>query len=57
METPISIRIIPKLEILSILPLLQKLGNFKVSEEILKQRVLEMVQQNYECIGIFERTI
>lgn len=55
METPISIRIIPKLEILSILPLLQKLGNFKVSEEILKQRVLEMVQQNYECIGIFEK--
>ncbi|HLW31933.1 MAG TPA: GNAT family N-acetyltransferase [Aequorivita sp.] len=54
METAISIRIIPKLEILSILPLLQKLGNFKLSEEILKERLLEMAQQNYECIGVYE---
>lgn len=53
METAISIQIIPKVDILDILPLLQKLGNFRVSEEILKERLLEMVQQNYECIGVY----
>lgn len=53
-ENNISIKIIPPAEILSIIPLLQKLGNFSVSEALLKERLLEMVQQNYECLGVFD---
>lgn len=54
METEITIKMIPKQKIFSILPLLQKLGNFKIPEDILKERLLEMVQQNYECLGVYE---
>jgi GNAT superfamily N-acetyltransferase len=50
----IEFRIIPPSEILIIIPLLRKLGSEGVSEENLKERVLEMVQQSYECIGIYE---
>lgn len=53
-DSAISIRIVEEKEILSILPLLQKLGNYSVSEEILKERVLEMAQQNYECVGVYD---
>lgn len=51
-NSKISIEIIPSSEILSIIPLLQKLGNFSVSEALLKERLLEMVHQNYECLGV-----
>src|SRR5690606_11234241 len=53
METAISIRLIPSAEILSILPLIQKLGNHKVSEEILKERIREVTRQNYACVGVY----
>ncbi len=46
--------IIPPKDILIIVPLLQKLGNKSISEAVLKERVLEMSQQNYECIGIYD---
>ncbi len=52
-DNAISIRIIDAKDILNILPLLQKLGNYSVSEEVLKERLLEMAQQNYECLGVF----
>ncbi len=53
-DNAISIRIIEKNDIFSIVPLLQKLGNFSVSETLLKERLQEMVQQNYECLGVFD---
>ena len=53
-ESNILIRIISAAEIFSIIPLLQKLGNYKVSEALLKERLREMTQQNYECLGIFD---
>lgn len=53
-ENKITIRIIPAVEIFNIIPLMQILGNFSVSEELLKERLQEMVQQNYECLGVFD---
>lgn len=49
----ISIRVISKEDILSIIPLLKKLNN-KTPDEILIKRVLEMSEQSYECIGLYE---
>ncbi|CAA0145623.1 GNAT family N-acetyltransferase [Tenacibaculum maritimum] len=47
---------IKKEHISIILPLLQKL-NTKTPPNILKDRILEMVNyQNYECLGAFDRT-
>ncbi|SDE87775.1 GNAT family N-acetyltransferase [Ulvibacter litoralis] len=53
-ESTITFRIIPPEAILCIVPFLQKLGAYSVSEELLNERVLEMAQQNHECIGIYE---
>ena len=53
-DNAISIRIIEKNEIFIIVPLMQKLGNYSVSEALLKERLQEMVQQNYECLGVFD---
>lgn len=50
----ISFHIITTSEIFVILPLLKKLGNDTVPEELLKERLLEMVKQNYECVGIYD---
>ena len=47
-----EIKLIPKEEIFTILPLLMKL-NKKTSEEVLKKRLLEMCEQNYKCIGLY----
>lgn len=55
-DNAISIRIIETKDIFSILPLLQKLEDYSVSEEVSKERLLEMVQQNYECVGIYDVT-
>jgi GNAT superfamily N-acetyltransferase len=49
----ISIRVISKENILSIIPLLEKL-NDKTPNKILIDRVLEMSSQNYECIGLYQ---
>lgn len=53
-ENAISIRIIETENIFTILPLLRKIGNYLVPEEVLKERLLEMIQQNYECIGVYD---
>ena len=50
----IAFRIIPKDDILIIIPLLKKLGDNRISTELLKERVLEMSGQNYECLGIYD---
>jgi GNAT superfamily N-acetyltransferase len=49
----IKIKFIAKNNILIILPLLKKLNDY-TSEEVLKNRVLEMSNQNYKCIGVFD---
>lgn len=46
-------KIIPKDDILTIIPLVDKLNNYSVSKDILEQRFLEMNSQNYECVGIY----
>ena len=48
-----EIRFIPKENILSIMPLLTQL-NQDVEPKVLKERVLEMVTQNYKCVGIYD---
>lgn len=53
-DNAISIRIIEKKDIFIIVPLVLKLGNYSVSEALLKERLQEMVQQNYECLGVFD---
>ncbi|PHR14886.1 MAG: GNAT family N-acetyltransferase [Aequorivita sp.] len=53
-EIEISIKVIPPSEIFSIVPYLQILGNNAVPEGVIKERLKEMVQQNYECLGIFD---
>lgn len=49
----ITIKIIPKEEILSILPLLKTL-NTTTPETILIERLLSMVNENYECVGMYD---
>lgn len=56
-DNAISIRIIEADEIFIILPLLQKIGNYSVSEEILKERLQEMTEQNYECLGVYDANL
>lgn len=53
-DNNISIKTVPPTEIFTIIPLMQQLGNFSVSETLLKERLQEMVKQNYECLGVFD---
>lgn len=48
-------RILNKDEINKVIPLVEKLNDFKVSKEILSQRFAEMITQNYECVGVFDK--
>lgn len=48
----LEFKIIPKKNILDILPLLTQL-NTKTPVDLLKRRVLEMANQNYECAGMY----
>ena len=50
----ITVKPIQKSNILSIMPLL-KLLNDKTPDILLEERVLEMAEQNYECIGLFDK--
>ena len=50
----IEFRIIDRSDLLTIIPLLHTLNDGAVSEETLKERTLEMAQQNYECLGIYK---
>jgi hypothetical protein len=49
-----TFNIIEKSQIDSIIPLVEKLTNYKYSDAILKERFAEMVTQNYECPGIYD---
>ncbi|GAB5400660.1 MAG: hypothetical protein Aureis2KO_22450 [Aureisphaera sp.] len=50
----IDFRIIPSESILDALPLIHKLNDGRISEEVLTERLLEMAQQHYECLGIYD---
>lgn len=45
--------LIPKEEINSIIPMLQLL-NADIPEPVLSERLAEMVQRGYECLGVFD---
>ncbi|WP_308990584.1 GNAT family N-acetyltransferase [Mariniflexile litorale] len=47
-------KIIEKEEIHTIIPLVEKLNDYKISVNVLKGRFNEMVTQNYECAGIYD---
>jgi GNAT superfamily N-acetyltransferase len=49
-----SFKIIEKENISTILPLVNKLNEGKVSVEILEKRFQEIITQNYECAGVFD---
>lgn len=46
--------ILEKEHIELIIPLVQKLNDYKVPETILKRRFAEMITQNYECAVIYD---
>ncbi|MEM9680367.1 MAG: GNAT family N-acetyltransferase [Bacteroidota bacterium] len=50
----ISFKIIPKDQILTIIPLVYQLNQGRISESVLESRFLEMRDQNYECAGIYD---
>lgn len=50
----LTFKLIPPDDILSIVPLLKELDENSVSEAVLNERILEMSQQNYECLGIYD---
>lgn len=51
---PFRFEILEKTRINEIIPLVQKLMSFSVSEALLKERFAEMVTQNYECAVIYD---
>ena len=50
----ITFKILEKDAIESIIPLVKKLNNDKISEDLLKKRFSEMVVQNYECAIVLD---
>lgn len=49
----ISIKILPKDQILAIIPLMMEYTENRVKQTILETRFLEMVNQNYECAVMY----
>lgn len=47
-------KIIEKDEIYTIIPLVEKQNDYKVPPSVLIERFSEMVNQNYECAGIYD---
>ncbi len=47
-------KIIPKSDYETVIPLVEKLNEFKISKTVLKERFEEMKTQNYECAGIYD---
>jgi GNAT superfamily N-acetyltransferase len=52
MADTITIRLIPNDEMFLIIPLLRVL-NDEISEELLRERIAEMAEQDYRCVGLF----
>lgn len=51
-HSDLQIRLLKEVELPSIVPLVNKL-NPKLSEEVLSERLQQMIPQGYECVGIF----
>ena len=51
---PFEFKIIEKEQINDVIPLVQKLNDFEVSEDVLRQRFSEMINQNYECAAVYD---
>ena len=49
-----TFKIIDKENINCVIPLVQKLNNYSVADEVMEQRFSEMITQNYECAGVFD---
>jgi GNAT superfamily N-acetyltransferase len=47
-------KIIERENIYAVIPLVLKLNDYKVAEEVLRQRFSEMIDQNYECAVIYD---
>ena len=47
-------KIIEKDKIYAVIPLIEKLNDYRISVDVLEARFKEMLNQNYECAGIFE---
>ncbi|MFV9551963.1 GNAT family N-acetyltransferase [Algibacter sp. PT7-4] len=47
-------KIIEKESINDIIPLVERLNGFKISEALLKVRFAEMIKQNYECAVVYD---
>ncbi|MEC3905490.1 GNAT family N-acetyltransferase [Tamlana sp. 2201CG12-4] len=50
----IVFKIIDEKDFKEVIPLVEKLNDYKISQKTLKQRFSEMVTQNYECAGIYD---
>ena len=50
----ILIKVLPKGEILDVIPLMMEYTKSKTAEEVLKERFLEMASQNYECAVMYD---
>ena len=48
----LEIKLIEKEKIIEILPLLKEL-NTNTPDDVLKERLLEMITQHYECVGVY----
>ena len=49
----ISFKIIEKQDINMVIPLVEKLNEGRISSEVLERRFASMINENYECAGIF----
>ncbi|MDO6598407.1 GNAT family N-acetyltransferase [Oceanihabitans sp. 2_MG-2023] len=49
-----SFKIIEKEKISTIIPLVYKLNEGKISMDVLEKRFKEIIHQNYECAGVFD---
>jgi len=50
----VIIKILPKQNILKIIPLMMEYTENKILQSVLEQRFLEMATQNYECVVMYD---
>lgn len=48
-------KIIPKSDYEAVIPLVERLNDFRISKAVLRERFEEMKTQNYECAGIYDK--
>lgn len=50
----ITIKILAKDQILSIIPLMMEYTENKIDQVVLEERFLDMITQNYECVAMYD---